>query len=159
MTPLVEIRIATTDDKPRLLQMAAKATAEVSPFPGDPSAIEATADKALSDPDFLVLAAKTYTDDGLETVGFFCARVGNGPFSVDRVAEEIAAYVEPEYRDGHAFDGFLSFYETWARNKGAKQIRMPAPRKGFERVLERRGYSLENTQFYKTIYQSNRDRP
>lgn len=48
----VEIRVATTDDKPRLLEMAAKATEEVSPFPGDPSVIEATADKALSDPDF-----------------------------------------------------------------------------------------------------------
>ncbi|KAB2706475.1 GNAT family N-acetyltransferase [Brucella lupini] len=147
----VEIRVATTDDKPRLLEMAAKATEEVSPFPGDPSVIEATADKALSDPDFLVLSAKTYTDDGLETVGFFCARVGNGLFSTDREAEEIAAYVEPEYRDGHAFDGFLSFYETWARNKGAKQIKMPAPRKGFERILEKRGYTSENTQFFKRI--------
>lgn len=147
----VEIRVATLDDKPRLLEMAAKATAEVSPFPGDPSVIETTTDKALSDPDFLVLAAKTYTDGGLETVGFFCAHIGNGPFSMELEAEEIAAYVEPEYRDGRAFEGFLSFYETWARNKGAKQIRMPAPRKGFERVLERRGYSLENTQFYKTI--------
>lgn len=99
----------------------------------------------------MVLSAKTYTDDGLETVGFFCARVGNGLFSTDREAEEIAAYVEPEYRDGHAFDGFLSFYETWARNKGAKQIKMPAPRKGFERILEKRGYTSENTQFFKRI--------
>lgn len=147
----VEIRVATIDEKPRLLEMATKATAEVSPFPGDPAVIEATADKALSDPDYLVLAAKTYTDDGLATVGFFCARVGNGPFSTDREAEEIAAYVEPEYRDGHAFDGFLSFYELWARNKGAKQIRMPAPRKGFERVLMRHGYELQNTQFLRRI--------
>lgn len=88
---------------------------------------------------------RSTTEDGLAT-GMFCAYTMEHPFTGERMAEELAWWVEPEYRAGKVGIYLLRSAIEWARQIGVSCLRMNAPygtRVGI--ILERHGFTPVET--------------
>lgn len=74
-------------------------------------------------------------------IGMIGLWVFRHPFSGERVASELAWWVEPEHRQSSAGRRLLSAAEAWASGRGAVSLHMIAPNAHVEQFYQRVGYS------------------
>ena len=93
--------------------------------------------------------------DGNIAVGALLAHTSLAPFSSDKIATELAWWVEPEYRNSRRGLELKAAYEYWAIKMGAKKIGMallntehgPA----LHRLFSRNGYKEAETAYVKDV--------
>ena len=127
-----------------VLELGVRAHAEGSykdvPFDGD-KLVEVATRYASGDSTVFFLAL-----DGDKPVGAFAGMLDEFYFSRALVAIDVIWYVMPEYRGTHVGLKLLEMFETWAKNKGAKEIRVGQSTninpKVFNGILEKRGYDF-----------------
>lgn len=173
----MNLRLATSDDKPRLIEMAARFLIE-SRYGADFDH-KATPDK-IADliENVLVLGAivvataplpEPWTVDpcdacyGVDSccgdcpccprlVGMLAIVAIPHPMTGQIYAEEIAWWVEPDYRGGTLGPKMLRAAEDWATTNGANVIKMVAPAGStVGSFYERIGYTPVETAFIKRI--------
>lgn len=74
------------------------------------------------------------------------------PITQELVAEEVAWWVEPDYRKGTIGPRLLQAAEDWASVKGVTVLKMVAPAKSdVGKYYERHGYTAFETAFVKVL--------
>lgn len=143
------IREATFDDGPRIEEMAARflaSTAYGQLFDVTPEFLEDVVGRAFDQG--VILVAEV---DGARLVGLIALTIAR-PRTQRPFAEEIAWWVEPEYRNGIIGPKLLLAAEQWARNKLCASIKMVAPVGGTTGVYyERLGYRPIETAYFKAL--------
>jgi hypothetical protein len=86
-------------------------------------------------------------------VGFLTGVVITTAFSHDKVAVELAWFMNPEHRDGRKAARMLSKFESWAKEKGCKIVSVGDTESvtDLEKIYTRKGYSLLERTFTKEI--------
>lgn len=91
--------------------------------------------------------------DGSVPVGALLANTSYAPFSSDKVATELAWWVEPEYRKSRRGLDLKEAYEFWAMKMGAKKIGMALLKTehgpGLHKLFLRGGYKEAETAYVK----------
>lgn len=97
--------------------------------------------------DVNVFVAET---DG-EIVGYICCQVMEPLFSSEKVASEIAWFVNKDYRKTSAGFRLMSAYEEWAEGRGAKYIGMAYLEEiaDLSKVYKKKGYVKAETHYMK----------
>jgi len=144
----VTVREWCSEDTPALLFMARRFVTETpySQFGAAPGALECMLALVLEH-GIVFLAER----EGA-LIGFLAALVAPHPLTGIPFVDEVAWWVEPEYRHGAAGPRLLQTLEKWARTKGVPSIRMVAPagsRVG--RFYKRRGYVEIETSFLRIL--------
>lgn len=135
------IRRATREDVPAIVAMAARFRGETA-YAGlvdeNLEALEALA-RFLIEFGVVFVAEKF----GRVLVGMLAATVITHPISGERIASEVAWWVEPEYRGGTAGVRLLEAVEQWAVAQGARRFQMIAPTANARvgELYRRRGYT------------------
>ena len=93
--------------------------------------------------------------DGEQAQGFIVGLTSETPFGTDKVAVELAWWVEPEYRGTRKSLELMKAYEAWARKVGCQIVQMgyienSSPEKLAE-IYNRNGYTLQEKGFWKVI--------
>lgn len=85
--------------------------------------------------------------------GFIAAVCPAHPFTGQRYADEVAWWVEPEYRSGLTGPKLLRSLEDWARQNGCDLVKMVAPNGAISVTgyLERVGYAPVETAYTKRL--------
>jgi GNAT superfamily N-acetyltransferase len=89
-----------------------------------------------------------------QVVGMLAAFPIQDPFSGQGIADEIAWWVEPEYRRGLAGTRLLRALESWARQKQLSLVTMVAPAESdgdVGRFYQRLGYTKAETKYVKRL--------
>lgn len=143
------IRWATVDDLDAMVRMGCRFLTETSyaaHYPANPAQLRAVAERFIEDADKLALVSEA---DG-EMTGMLLAMVFDHPLSGERIASELAWWVNPERR-GHGLR-LLREMERWARSNGARLIQMIAPAgEPVGRLYEARGYSVTETHYQRAL--------
>ncbi len=86
-------------------------------------------------------------------VGMLAYFVGPHPVSGEKLADELAWWVDPEHRTGTVGPRLLGMAETWAQQEGVKLLRMVAPVEADDvaQFYERMGYVAIETSFIKRL--------
>lgn len=151
------IRQATTDDEPRVLEMARKFL-ETSHYgrmmTAAPFHLEAYLAVAMSSGLVLVHQPGTKAN-GLEArPDAFIAIVGPQPHPIsgESYAEELAWWVEPELRGLHVGTDLLAEAEKWGAARGICVYKMIAPAgSAIGRFYEKHGYYAVETAYLKRL--------
>lgn len=88
-------------------------------------------------------------------VGALLAHVSTVPFSTDKVATELAWWVEPEYRNSRRGLELKQAYEFWARKMGATKISMALIKTEhgplLHKLYTKNGYYEAETAYVKSV--------
>jgi hypothetical protein len=142
----MQVRRATAHDRGELLQMALRFIAESS-YRGqiipDQAQLLGFIDVMLAQ-GFLLVA-----DDGDAAVGMLAGVVMTHPISGERVATELAWWMNPERRGSRASLQLLEYFERWAyRDHQVDAVQMVAPAGSqIGDLYRRRGYAELETTF------------
>ena len=152
---MVELRIATEEDLPVLLEMCKKFVDE-SPYrdyPIEYPKVESLVLSFLSNQKekICVLAVSKETP-----IGMIAGYLSPALFSSQQVASEIVWWVDPQYRGkSRAAIELLGAFETWARIVGASYIQMQSLTNEYEMPLEKlfstKGYRAKEIAYVKRI--------
>lgn len=142
------IRPATLADVPRIVEMGLRLRRE----PGlrehlseNADALEAVAIGLVSDPSSDLLVAER---EG-RVVGMLGMMAYPHPMSGQRVAGEIAFWVDPEHRGAGV--GLLRAGEAWARAHRCPEIEMGSPNERVDSLYERLGYTAIERRYRKPV--------
>lgn len=58
-----------------------------------------------------------------QVIGVYIGVVSNAFFSMDRIAQDVLLYVDPEHRGGMTAMRLIKAFEDWAAKQGAVQVR------------------------------------
>lgn len=134
----VAMRRATEADIPRIIDMIEALAAAVNgPQRVDRVRTGETIAGLLHDPDGLVLVT-----DG----GFIAGVIMQTVINPEPVAAELGWYA----LDGHG-QALLLAFEAWARERGARLVKMSCAGGPVQRRLERRGYRMAEVQMVKEV--------
>jgi GNAT superfamily N-acetyltransferase len=146
---MVTIRKATPADLPRIVEMVGHFITQTSYrvlFKFKPDAIAELAAKVLQIG--IVLVADV---DGV-VVGMIAAFPIEEPIGRQRLVDELAWWVEPDYRRGSIGPRLLGALEKWARQKGLTLCKMIAPvESDVGRFYARLGYRPVETAYVKRL--------
>ncbi|AFM54649.1 GCN5-related N-acetyltransferase [Celeribacter phage P12053L] len=149
-TTTINIREAVEDDLLDCLMLFKQFHKESKlPYSWDAKKTQDIFLATLSMEDVNVLVAET---DG-EIVGYICCQVIEPLFSSEKVASEIAWFVNKEYRKTSAGFRLMSAYEEWAVGRGAKYIGMAYLEEiaDLSKVYKKKGYVKAETHYMKEI--------
>jgi GNAT superfamily N-acetyltransferase len=140
------IREFTPADTPRVVAMALRFIEETSykAFPSTPERLEALIDQVMQLGTIIVAEVQG------EVVGMLALVAVPHPWTLEEYVDEIAWWVEPEYRSGTAGPRLIVAAEEWTTRKGLTSLKMVAP--AGSRVgtfYERRGYVAVETAYLK----------
>jgi GNAT superfamily N-acetyltransferase len=147
----VTIRRATLEDLPAIVAMAAR-------FRGT-TAYAGLVDENLEQLEqlarFLIEFGVVFVAEkfGRVLVGMLGATLVTHPIGGERIASEVAWWVEPEYRGGTAGVRLLEAAETWATTQGARRFQMIAPTANARvgELYRRRGYCEVETTWQREL--------
>lgn len=142
----VFIEQATRDDVADIRMMGLRFLA-TNPFggtaPADPARLDQAIGLCLGTGVILIAKVPLRPDQEGEwrAAGMFCAYAMPHPFTGEQMAEELAWWVEPEYRSGRVGRKLLCDAMVWARQAGVGCLRMNAPAgSNVGLVLQRHGF-------------------
>lgn len=151
------LRLATTDDKPRLIEMSARFLLG-SPYgaffdnQATPDSIAVLIDNVLILGAIIVAEIEIVDEHRRELVGMLAIVALPHPLTGRKYADEIAWWVEPEHRGGTLGPKMLRAAEDWATRNGANMVKMVAPAgSDVGSFYERIGYSVVETAYIKRI--------
>jgi GNAT superfamily N-acetyltransferase len=159
---VTRIRPATAADVPRIVEMALRFIAS-SPYqrflPANADALALLAPAVMeSGVVLLAVLERVYRADGAElareqhVIGMLAIVALTHPLSGETYGDELAWYVEPEYRRGTVGPRLLAAGEAWGRAHGLGLLKMVAPAGSDVGLFyERRGYVEVETVFQKTL--------
>lgn len=143
------IRTARADDKPRLIEMAARfliSSRYGEWLPSTPAQIAGLIEQIEQ------LGVILTAEEDSTIIGMLALVAVTHPMTGQRYAEEIAWWVEPEYRGGLIGPRLHRAGEQWARDLGLHMIRMLSPVGSDLGVYyARRGYVEVETSWMKTL--------
>lgn len=144
----MRLRLASVTDMPRLVEMTKNfiSLTPYSHYPVDDAKLEDLITQCL---DYTRNVIFVYTTDEDELQGMLAATTNEFLFNRERIASEMAWWVEPAYR-GRGGTLLKAAFEHWARHMGCSLASMssldtPAVRK----VLARSGYRKTEDTFVK----------
>lgn len=144
------IRVATVSDRERIVEMGARFVAE-SQYGGffrmSEQAVSATVERVLDSDDGTILVL----DMGGSLVGMIVMVIYTHPFSGDRVASELAWWVDSGSRASGGGVRLLRAAETWARDRDASAIQMIAPNVQVGNLYGKLGYRPMETAFQRSL--------
>ena len=144
------IREAVLEDIDRLIELGMSFWAG-SEYGGiitvSPKALRQTLEQTIESPDSVWLVAEK---DG-QLIGMIGLACTAHPFSGERVALELAWWVEPEHRSGGVGIKLLKCSEEWAKRQSAIALMMVAPNEEIERLYVKLGYGLVERTFQKNL--------
>lgn len=150
----LNLKLASLDDLPEYLRLC-QLFYEESPFAG---VVEYSPDKTA---DVLHLAVETqYRQavpllllDGTQPVGMLLGCATEVPFSDDRVAAELAWYVDPPYRGNRKALELVYAFEEWARRVGCKHASMSllTTLTDVSKFYERLGYQKTEISYFRSL--------
>jgi len=147
---LTQVRKARSSDSLDFALLA-KAFLKESKFPFnlDVAKLLENFELAIENPDFCLFLL----EDGGDLVGMLVGGIASPLFSKDRVATELAWFVEPEHRDGRAAYKLLASYEKWAKDSGCSFVTMVDidTLESLEPLYTRKGYTLTEKTYVKEI--------
>lgn len=113
-----------------------------------PKAVEELARKVLEVGVVFVAEA-----EGGEVVGMICAFALEEPISRQTIVDELAWWVEEDYRKGSTGPRLLRCLENWALQKGLRYVKMIAPmaEPGVGDYYQRLGYVPVETYYLKRL--------
>lgn len=76
-------------------------------------------ERMVTDPDMFGFLAE---EESGERIGFFIGFIAEHYFGTDKVASDLALFVDPGRRGGMAAIRLMNAFEQWAVSKGAKEI-------------------------------------
>lgn len=76
--------------------------------------------EAISNPDMFAVVAET----DAKYIGVLIGLVTPYFFSGERIAQDLAVYVRPDFRGGHVGSGLLHEFVKWAQSRDCKEICM-----------------------------------
>ncbi len=119
------------------------------PFSLDLAKLLENFEAALKNPDFCLFLLE---DEG-GLVGMLVGGIASPLFSTDRVATELAWFVDPSYRDGVSAYKLLASYEKWAVDIGCTFVTMIDidTLESLEPLYTRKGYTLTEKTYVKEI--------
>jgi Acetyltransferase (GNAT) family len=93
--------------------------------------------------------------DGEQAQGFIVGLTSETPFGTDKVALELAWWVEPDHRGSRKSLELMKAYEVWARKVNCNIVQMGyiennSPPK-LEEIYKRNNYTLQEKGFWKVI--------
>lgn len=155
----MNLRLATAEDKPRLIEMAVRFLLESSYGEffdawATPQSISVLIDNVLRFGAILVAEVPlTHTEeDRVELVGMLALIALPHPLTGQIYADEIAWWVDPEHRGGTLGPKMLRAAEDWATTNGANMVKMVAPAGStVGSFYERIGYRPVESAFIKRI--------
>ncbi|WP_208245179.1 GNAT family N-acetyltransferase (plasmid) [Rhizobium sp. T1470] len=87
--------------------------------------------------------------------GFLIARAGSNYLTGERMAEEVAMYVDPDHRSAGLARGLIAKFETWAASSGCAVVKLTAQHsarpEAVARLYSRSGYAAAETAFIKRL--------
>lgn len=152
----MKLRVATAEDKPAIVRMGLeffKASPYAAILPGTNEEGFARLVEFVITPSPTMLALLA-VDDVDQPIGMLGMHVSPHPLNGQPYAEELVWWVEPGHRGARlAGPLLLEAAETWAREAGAKLVKMIAPvdRKRVGWFYERVGYREIETAFVKVL--------
>ena len=144
----MNIRHATLDDLPRLVEMGQRFQAETvyaKHTAWDTAQMIDTATRLITQDTGLVLVSEC---DG-HVIGMLGAVLFKHHMTALLTVAELFFWVEPEHR-GHGVR-FMKRAEQWAREHGAVALQMIAPMPDVEKLYRRLGYAAIEVSFEKTL--------
>lgn len=142
----MSVRIATAEDKDLVIQMANKFIASTE------YAEQADADKISNMIDVFI------SSDGndkllilYDDIGMLAGIVTEFPFGKNRVATDVAWWVEPDERGKKAGKELLEAFEFWAKKVGCSMVTMVCLDDQLGKYYEKKGYRLFERAYMKEI--------
>lgn len=135
------IRPAVAADIPRIVEMGQRFMAETvyrDRIADSPDDLVTFAHRLIGGTDSVLFVAES---DQRHVVGMIGLWVFRHPFSGERIASELAWWVDPEARSTSAGKRLLKAAESWATEAGAVTLHMIAPTANVEQFYERVGYT------------------
>lgn len=125
----VLIRPAFPDDKPRVLEMVDRFCANTiyGELLAGATGAARVFDLCLQHGAIYVATVAGNEPNTVATVGFIAGVAARSPISELLIAEEVAWWVEPEWRNSTLGPKLLGAFEHWARQTGAHVLKMVAP--------------------------------
>jgi len=143
------VRTAGPGDKPKIIEMAVRfilSTSYRAIIRLVPEVLDNLVDVLLEHGTILV-----YEEEG-ELVGMLAASALPSPYSGETEGIEVVWWVDQEHRRMLAGPKLLRSFESWARQKGIRVVKMGAPvGSDVGRFLEHLGYEAVETAYMKTL--------
>lgn len=142
------IRKATEADKMSFAFLANQFITESNyPFRIDWDMLLENFSLALKDPNFIILVA----EEGNKLTGMLVGGISSPLFSRDKVATELAWFMEKPYRNSKDSLALLSKYEKWAKDSGCSFVTMVDidTLNSLQQLYERKGYTLTEKTYVK----------
>lgn len=141
------IRRAELEDIPRIVEMGQRFRELIyrDLLADNPAQMRAISERLISGDDSIILVVEKFD----RVVGMIGMMLFDHPLSAERVAGEVAWWIEPEDRG----DGLrlLLAAERWASDNGAAKIQMIAPNERVGQVYCRLGYTQMEIGFQKNV--------
>lgn len=141
------IRRALPEDMDRLIEMGQRFVAETE-YAGlikaDPERITETVMRIATNPDGAI-----FVSGNGSVTGMIAMLIYEHPFSGERMASEMAWWVEPEARGSGV--KLLRAAEEWARERGAVAVQMVAPTERVGALYSRLGYKAFETSYQRRL--------
>ncbi|MBW9113158.1 GNAT family N-acetyltransferase [Rhizobium cauense] len=146
----MQIHEARLGHLPSLIALAERFHAEAGGgYPFKVDRVRAFLAQAVAGPDFFVVVA------GDVPCGFLIARAGANYLTGERMAEEVAMYVEPDARSVGLAGGLIAKFEEWAASSRCTVVKLTAQHsarpEAVARLYRRSGYAAAETAFIKRL--------
>jgi GNAT superfamily N-acetyltransferase len=137
-------------DLPALVALAERFHEEAGgTYPFRIDRVRAFLAQAITGPDFLSLLA------GEAPCGFLIARAGTNYLTGERIAEEVAMYVDPAHRSAGLAASLIGRFEEWAVGARCSVVKLTAQHsarpEAVARLYRRSGYAAAETAFIKRL--------
>ena len=143
---MINIRPATRDDFPALLEMARAMHAESPRYRGIPLSEEKLGHLILQLHGHPLTGALFVADLGGVIIGTMWGYLAEYFFSEERMATDVLLYVSPEHRRGRTARRLAEAFEQWGAERGALNIQPGVStcvnNTGCARFYERMGYHV-----------------
>lgn len=150
---MFSLRLATQDDFQAIVRMA-REFHQSSPYTGLDFSEERCKDffssyLSCDKKDMIIILAV----DGDYPFGMIIGQAGTPSFSSQRVSQELAWWIDPEYRGSRQSLLLLQSYEDWSVRVGCRvtQVAMLEGSVDLRRYYERRGFSPAELSYIKDI--------
>jgi GNAT superfamily N-acetyltransferase len=153
----LQLKIATWDDYPDIMDMARKFF-DLTPYAKlvdyDESKMSDVIMSLFDNPTERI-AILAVDNDG-KTVGMLCAMVSEILFTRDRVASELAWWIDPEHRASRVSIDLINAFEFWAKEKAQCRYTQLATVETeqvdrISKFYKRKGYDLYERGFLKKV--------
>ncbi|EPE99539.1 GNAT family N-acetyltransferase [Rhizobium grahamii] len=146
----MHIHEARLSHLPALVALAERFHVEIGgPYPFKIDRVRAFLSQAITSAEFLTLLA------GESPCGFLIARAGTNYLTGERMAEEVAMFVEPASRSAGLAAALISEFEAWAMSTGCSVVKLTSQHsarpEAVARLYRRSGYAAAETAFIKRL--------